>query len=61
MPRKSTRSYEPQDERPTRSARGFTELVREVPVEQFVRMVNRCGLPTADARELCAAFRELKQ
>ena len=42
------------------SGRDFTEMIRAVPVHHFVKMVSKCGMPAPEARELCAAFRELK-
>ncbi len=61
MPRKSTSGYAERETRTTRTNRGFTELVRGVPVEQFIRMVTKSGLPAQEAKELCAAFKELTQ
>ena len=43
------------------SGEGFEKLVSRVPVEQFVRMVTKANLPSAEARELCQLFKELKQ
>jgi hypothetical protein len=45
----------------TRSERSFEELVRQVPVEQFNRMVAKSGMTAEESRELCQAFLELKQ
>lgn len=42
------------------SGRDFTEMMREVPMEQFVRMVTRSGIPDPEGRELCKSFKELK-
>ncbi len=36
------------------------ELLRTVPKEAFFKMVARAGLPTEEARELCALFKDLK-
>lgn len=42
------------------SGRSFEELMRSIPVEQFIRMVAKSGLPTQEAREICNAFKEMK-
>ena len=58
----SSGSYTPGSSyaRKTRSSgQGFEALVREVSVEQFVRMVTKSGLPTSASRGLCAAFKKL--
>ncbi len=57
MVRKSKKS----DEKIASSGRKFTDLVRAIPTGQFVRMVSKCGLPTPEARELCQAFKDLKE
>ena len=36
-------------------------LLRAIPTPVFVQMVSKAGLPTAQARELCDAFRRLKE
>jgi len=38
----------------------FLQLLRTVPVDQFVRMVGRSGLPAEEARRLCQLFKRLK-
>jgi hypothetical protein len=45
---------------PAKPTRSFEALVKAVPLDAFIRMVSLSGLPTADARELCAAFKRLK-
>jgi len=38
----------------------FPELMEKVPDREFLRMVDRCGLPVREAQELVVSFRELK-
>ena len=38
----------------------FEELVVRVPAGIFVTMVSKSGLPHAEAQELCAAFKKLR-
>lgn len=45
----------------SRPERSFSEMMRDIPTDQFVRMVTRCSLPAVEARELCQSFKELKQ
>ena len=40
--------------------RDIKEVLRDIPTEQFLKMVNKSGLLTSNARELMAAFRNLK-
>ncbi len=44
--------------RPSRAS--FEELVVRVPTGIFVTMVSKSGLPNAEARVLCAAFKNLR-
>jgi len=39
----------------------ITALLAQIPERLFVQMVTKAGLPTADARRLCEAFREIKE
>jgi hypothetical protein len=43
-----------------RPIKGFEAMIKAVPLDAFIRMVSASGLPTVDARELCAAFKRLK-
>lgn len=45
----------------TAARKSFEELVRAIPTDIFLRMVGKSGLPAAEARELCLAFKELKR
>ncbi len=38
----------------------FCDLVKLVPTATFVVMVSKAGLPVAEAKALCAAFKALK-
>ncbi len=46
--------------RPVARKASFEDLVSRVPVNVFVAMAGKSGLPNADARELCLAFKKLK-
>ena len=39
----------------------FAVLMRKVPLDLFVGMITKVGLPTAEARELVDAFRRVKE
>lgn len=58
MARKKRTDY---DDKISHSGRDFSELMRSIPEKVFVGMVSKSGMPTPEARELCQAFRELKQ
>lgn len=38
----------------------FVSLMKQIPVEAFIRMVSKSGLPPQTSRELCQAFKDLK-
>lgn len=38
----------------------FLNLLRTVPVDQFVRMVGHSGMPAEQARKLCQLFKRFK-
>ena len=42
------------------SRASFEELVVRVPTGVFVAMVSKSGLPHSEARELCVAFKKLR-
>jgi hypothetical protein len=60
MRTRRTKLTETVPRKPARSNRDFTQLMRGVPMDVFVRMVTKSGLPAREARELCQAFKELK-
>lgn len=47
------RSYTPKKD--------FLFLMKQVPMDIFLRMAMKSGLPDEESRQLCQAFRELKQ
>lgn len=42
------------------SGASFLDLIKSVPVDQFVRMVTKSGIPALEARKLCEEFKKLK-
>ena len=55
------KTYKPRETpAPMHAPPHFIERLVSVPVNEFVKMVGRSGLPTTEQRELIAAFKELK-
>lgn len=55
-----SRSQEAPTGKIAKSGQDFETLMLKVPTSAFVQMVGKSGLPTPEARELCASFKDLK-
>lgn len=58
--KQSTPSYKAPPTEVVDSGQDFETLMLRIPTTVFVQMVGKSGLPTPEARELCAAFKGLK-
>ena len=47
--------------KPAASGKDFVQLMSSIPIDVFVRMVTKSGLPSPEARELCDAFKRLQK